>query len=53
MGSVLVYFDEGVRINEVMQGIRDNPIKYEFRVVAVSAEEAEKIIATFSNKESQ
>lgn len=53
MGSVLVYYEEGVSINEVLAGIRDNPIKYDFRVVAVSADEADKIIATFSNKESQ
>jgi hypothetical protein len=38
MGSVLVYFADTVKISDVMENIRKDPIKYDFRVVAVSAE---------------
>jgi RNA recognition motif-containing protein len=53
MGSVLIYYAENTKINEVMDNIRQHPIKYDFRVVAVSSEEAEKIIASFTNKDLQ
>lgn len=54
MGSVLVFFDEKIKISEVLQNIKRDPIKFdEFRVVAVTSEEAEKIIATFTNKDAQ
>lgn len=53
MGSVLITFADNVSVNQVMENIRQHPIKYDFRVVAVSAEEADKIIATFTNKELQ
>lgn len=53
MGSVLIYFADNISVNQVLENIRMNPIKYDFRVVAVSAEEAEQIIATFTNKELQ
>ena len=53
MGSVLIYFADHVKVSDVMDNIRKDPIKYVFRVVAVSAEEAEKITQTFTNKEIQ
>lgn len=53
MGSVLVFFDEKIKISEVLQNIKKDPIKFDFRVVAVTSEEAEKIIATFTSKDAQ
>lgn len=53
MGSVLVYYEERVKISDVLASIHQRPIKYDFRVVGVTAEEAEKIIATFTSKEAQ
>ena len=50
MGSVLVYYDERTKINEVLENIAKNPLKFEFRIVAVNRDEAEKIIETFTNK---
>lgn len=50
MGSVLVYYDERTKINEVLENIAKNPLKFEFRIVAVNRDEAEKIIETFANK---
>ena len=53
MGSVLVYYDQTTRVNDVLAAIRTNPTHSEFRIIAVNAQEAEKIIETFSNKEAQ
>lgn len=54
MGSVLVYYDEKVKISGILDNIRENPINQEFRIMAVDQQEAEKIIEAFSqNKKAE
>jgi len=40
MGSVLLYFDESTKVNQVLALMQAKPLAYDFRVIAVNATEA-------------